>query len=112
MLRNLRRAGVEERSVTFPIHRTMFALGTTLAVFTIAMPYRNGAWLDPATTVSALGLSLNLGLGPVMGLLHVAKAAPWRGAPSCGGIVFQRVVSSRATAVCARRRHAYSGRAR
>lgn len=59
--------------MTFPIHRTMFALGTTLAAFTIAMPYRNGAWLDPATTVIIAGVSLNLGYGPVMAILHLAK---------------------------------------
>lgn len=53
----------------------MLVLGAALAIFTIASPYRNGAWLDPATTVSVAGLSINCGLGPVMALLHLAKLA-------------------------------------
>jgi hypothetical protein len=48
------------------LHSTMLGLGLILATFTIATPYRNGAWLDPATTMSVIGLSLNYGLGPVM----------------------------------------------
>lgn len=59
----------------FPMHRTMLVLGTTLAAFTIATPYRNGAWLDPATSVTMAGLSLNLGYGPIMAILHLAKVS-------------------------------------
>jgi len=51
----------------------MLALGIALAATTIATPYRNGAWLDPATTVIILGVSLNLGYGPAMAILYLAK---------------------------------------
>ena len=77
------------------IHDTMLVLGTSLAVLTIAAPYRNGAWLDPAATVSVAGLSLNVGLGLVMITLHVAKlrlvslvAPAWRRNRVVGAVCF------------------------
>jgi len=51
----------------------MFVLGTGVATFAIATPYRYGSWLDPTATVAIGGIALNFGAGLLLALLHVAK---------------------------------------
>ncbi len=51
----------------------MFVLGSGVATFAIATPYRYGAWLDPTATMAIGGLTLNYGAGLLLALIHVAK---------------------------------------